>query len=59
MNKGQVIDEVRNYFGAVKESIKAPSDGVISLVWTRTAVNPGSILLQMFEIGPKVSSLIS
>ena len=55
---GQVIGEVRDYFGAVKESIKAPADGVISLIWTRPAVNQGSILLQMFEIGPKVSSLI-
>jgi hypothetical protein len=58
VRKGQIIGEVRDYFGAVKESVEAPADGVISLIWTRPAVNPGSILLQMFEIGPKVSSLI-
>jgi predicted deacylase len=59
VKKGEVIGEVRDYFGEVKESIEAPADGVISLIWTRPAVDQGSILLQMFEIGPKVSSIIS
>jgi len=59
VKKDQVIGEVRDTFGAVKETLKAPADGIISLIWTRPAVNPGSILLQTFELGPKVSSIIS
>ncbi len=58
VKKEEVIGEVRDSFGGLKEQIKAPADGVISLIWTRPAVNPGSILLQMFEIGPKMSSII-
>jgi predicted deacylase len=59
VKKGQVIGEVKDTFGELKEQVKAPADGVISLIWTRPAVNPGSILLQMFELGPKVGSIIS
>ena len=59
IKKNEVIGEVRDYFGEIKEQILAPADGVISLIWTRPAVNPGSILLQMFELGPKLSSIIS
>ena len=59
VKKDQVIGEVRDTFGVVKETLKAPDDGVISLIWVRPAVNPGSILLQMFVLGPKVSSIIS
>jgi len=57
VRKGEVIGEVRDFFGNVKEQITAPADGIISLIWTRPAVDQGSILLQMFEMGPKTSSL--
>lgn len=59
VKKDEIIGEVKDYFGDLKEQIFAPMDGVISLIWTRPAVNPGSILLQMFELGPKLSSIIS
>jgi len=57
VSKEEVIGEVRDLFGAVREQIKAPVDGVISLIWTRPAVDQGSILIQLFELGPKVSTL--
>ena len=59
VKKGQLIGEVKDTFGAVKEQFKAPCDGIISLIWMRPAVNPGSVLIQLFELGPKVSSILS
>ncbi|MFC1803129.1 succinylglutamate desuccinylase/aspartoacylase family protein [Thermoproteota archaeon] len=56
-SKGEVIGEVRDFFGEIKEQIIAPTDGVVSLIWTRPAVDQGSILIQMFELGPKTSTL--
>jgi len=58
VRKDEVIGEVRDFFGNVKESVKAPTDGIISLIWTRPAVDQGSILLQLFELGPKLSSIL-
>jgi predicted deacylase len=57
VKKGEVIGEVRDLFGNLKEQVTAPADGIISLIWTRPAVDQGSILLQMFELGPKTSTL--
>lgn len=57
VSKGEIIGEVRDFFGEIKEQITAPADGIISLIWTRPAVDQGSILLQMFELGPKTSTL--
>jgi predicted deacylase len=59
VSKDEVIGEIRDFFGEVKEQIIAPVGGVISLIWTRPAVDQGSILLQMFELGPKVSTLFN
>ena len=59
VKKDEVIGEVRDYFGEIKEQILTPADGVISLIWTRPAVDPGSMLIQMFELGPKLRSIIS
>ena len=57
VSKDEVIGEIRDFFGEAREQVKAAVDGVISLIWTRPAVDQGSILLQMFELGPKVSTL--
>jgi len=58
-SKDEVICEIRDFFGEIKQQLKAPVDGIISLIWTRPAVDQGSILLQMFELGPKVSTLFT
>ncbi|MFC1803124.1 succinylglutamate desuccinylase/aspartoacylase family protein [Thermoproteota archaeon] len=55
--KGTVVAEIRDFFGKVLEQLQAPVDGVISLIWTRPAVDQGNYLIQMFELGPKSSTL--
>jgi len=57
IRKGDIIGEVRDHFGTVLEQIIAPVDGIISLIWTRPAVDQGSTVLQVFELGPKASKL--
>ena len=57
VSKGETIGLIKDMFGDVREQIDAEVDGVISLIWTRPAVDHGSVLVQMFELGPKSSTL--
>ncbi len=57
VSKGETIGLIKDMFGDVREQIDAEVDGVISLIWTRPAVDHGSVLVQMFELGPRSSTL--
>lgn len=46
---GQVVGEIKDMFGNLKEQLVAPINGVVSLIWFYTAVEAGANLIQILE----------
>jgi predicted deacylase len=50
IRKGQDVAEVCNVFGEVVETIRAPRDGLVRLVWTHKVVNTGDPIVKCWEL---------
>lgn len=59
VSKNEIIGEILNFLQDVKEQVKAPFDGVISLTCASPEVGQGNWILQMFEVRPNVILLYS
>jgi predicted deacylase len=50
ITKGQEIAQVCNVFGEVVETLVAPRDGIVRLIWTHKAVNTGDPIVKCWEV---------
>jgi hypothetical protein len=50
VSKGDLIGEIRNFFGDVIEEIRSPLDGITSLYWYLPPTDQGDYIIQMFKI---------
>ena len=46
---GQVVGEIKDVFGNVKETLKSPISGAVNLMWFYTAAEVGRPLIQILE----------
>jgi predicted deacylase len=50
--EGQTLGEIWDVFGDVVETLRAPAQGLVRLIWTRKVVNSGDPVLKCWVTEP-------
>ncbi|MCL5256600.1 MAG: succinylglutamate desuccinylase/aspartoacylase family protein [Chloroflexi bacterium] len=56
VKKGQVVGEIRDYFGERIMEVKASADGIITMIRTSPAVKPGNVIVEHGRIAGRDDS---